>query len=229
MLRLAFLLVLLLLGTVPHPAHADITAEYYIWGIIGPTMKVQVADNGNARVEMGGHLAAIQRDGVLYLVRGDASGPFVLRKGEFDRIQAQLEDGALFPSEEMEGARIVEAGEEVVGGRRGTVLLLEGPEDRAQDQTQGPGRDMAFVVSPDPDLRPVGAVVAQIFGGTGMPGSAAPPAILADLHARGTLIRMWFMLRLERTHNEPIPPAAFDLPGPIVSGEEARARLGPAW
>lgn len=225
MRRLASFLLLLLLAILPHPALADITAEYYVWGPIGPTMKVQVADNGDARVEMGGHLAAIRRNGVMYLVREDARGLFVLRKDEFDRIEAQLERerGPLFSDAEMEGARIVEAGEETVGGRRGTVLLIQEPGERAD------AREMAFVVSRDLDLRPVGEVVAQVFG---RPGSPIPmPALdhVADIFARGTLIRMWVLLRLERTSGERIPPTAFDLPGPIVSGEEARRRLGPAW
>lgn len=219
----AFLLLSLLLGALPQPAHADITAEYYVWGVIGPTMKIQVADNGNARVEMGRHLVAIRRDGVMYLVRGDERGLFVLPEDEFRRIEAQLERerGPLFPEMASQDARIVEAGEEIVGGRRGIVLLIEEADGRVSE------RDTAFVVSPDPDLRPVGEVVAGIFGRSG--GTAAMPGPLADIHARGTLIRMWFMLRLERTSNEPIPPAAFELPGPVVGGEEARLRLGPAW
>lgn len=225
MLRLAALLAVLVLVALPRPAHADITAEYYVWGPIGPTMKVQVADNGNARVEMGGHLTAIQRDGVLYLVRADDAGSFVFRKDEFDRIEAEMLDPDLFPTERAQGVRIVEAGEETVGGRRGIALFLEEPGDPARDQE----RDQAFVVSPDDDLRPVGALVAQIWGGPMTPGALPRLQLMADIHARGTLIRMPLLLRLERTNNEPIPPAAFELPGPIVSGDEARARLGRAW
>jgi hypothetical protein len=172
---------------------------------------------------MGGHLAAIRRDGVMYLVRGDAQGRFLLREDEFERIEAQLqrERGPAFPEADIRGASIVEAGEEVVGGRRGIVLLIREADGRVNAQ------DMAFVVSPDPELRPVGEIVARIFGRA--PDSFPLSNLIADLHARGTLIRMWFMVRLERTSREPIPPGAFDLPGPIVSGEEARRRLGPAW
>lgn len=225
MRRLAPFMLWLLLATLPQPALADITAEYYVWGPIGPTMKVQVAHNGDARLELGGHLAAIRRNGVMYLVRGDRRGPFVVRKDEFDRIEAQLERdrGPLVSDAEMEGARIVEAGEETVGGRRGTVLLIQGPGERGGDP------ETAFVVSEDPDLRPVGEVVGQFFGGPGGPIPMPGLDRIADIFARGTLIRMWVLLRLERTSSERIPPTAFDLPGPIVSGEEARSRLGPAW
>lgn len=223
MRRLALFLLLLLPAIAPAPARADITAEYYVWGVIGPTMRVQVAAGGNARVEMGGRLAAIRRDGVMYLLRSDARGQFLLREDEFNRIEAQLQrdQRSPVPEADLRGVGIVEAGEEVVAGRRGIVLLIREADGRVNRQ------DMAFVVSRDADLAPVGEIVAAIFGRAreGFPLSN----LIADLHARGTVIRMWSLLRLERTSSEPIPPGAFDLVGPILGGDEARRRLGRAW
>lgn len=225
MRRLVFFLTMVVLGALAQPAHADITAEYYVWGIIGPSMKVRVAVNGNARVEMNDHPVAIRRDGVTYLVREDEQGPFVLRKDEFDRIETQIGEDPDFAADAagFDEVMIVEAGEEIVGGRRGTVLLLATPGEPAGSA------EMAFVVTQDPDLMPVGPVVAEIFGSVTGLGQNPVSDTIADIHARGTLIRMWFMIRLERTDDEPIPASAFDLPGPIVNGEEARARLGAAW
>lgn len=222
---LVSILLALLFAIAPDPARADITAEYYVWGPIGPAMKVQVADNGDARVEMGGELVAIRRDGVMYLVREDSRGLFLLRMDEFERIEAQLnrERGPLLPDGDLDGTVIVEAGEETVGGRRGTILVFQTPGEDPSPP------DMAFVVSQDPDLRPVGEIVAMVFA---RPGGLSPMPIraaIAEIFARGTLLRMWTLVRLERTNSEAIPRTAFDLPGPIVSAEEARRRLGPAW
>ena len=52
---------------------------------------------------------------------------------------------------------------------------------------------------------------------------------IREIFARGTLIRMAFLVRLERTSRDPVPATAFELPGPELNGEEAEARLGPAW
>jgi hypothetical protein len=208
------------------PAQADITADYYVWGPIGPTMKVQVSDSGDARVEMGGHLAAIRRNGIMYLVRADEQGTFVLTFAEFERIEASLMDEQSWPAEiaSVGNATIVEAGTEVVGGRTGTVLLF--PDEGGRTGSA----EFAFVVSGDADLRPVGAVVATIFGrGPSTPMPAPVRRLVDQVHARGTLIRMWFMLRLTGTSSERIPPEAFELPGPVLTADEAYARLGHAW
>lgn len=208
------------------PARADITADYHAWGPIGPAMKVQVADSGDARVEMGGQLVAVRRDGVTYLVRHDDRGRFVLTIDEFERIEAGLTREDPLPDELAAAgdATLVEAGTEVVAGRTGTVLLFADEGGRA-----GPS-ELAFVVSADADLRPVGSVMARIFGGgAAMPMPAPIRALLAEVDRRGTLIRMGFMLRLAGTSRERIPAAAFELPGPVVTGDEAHARLGRAW
>lgn len=219
-------IAMLLWAVASRPAQADITADYYVWGTIGPTMKVQVADNGHARVEMGGHLVAIRRDGITYLVHTDEQGAFVVTADEFARIEASLTPNEPFAAESdmVRGARIVEAGTEMVGGRTGRILLVQGEGDQAQSP------EFAFVVSDDADLRPVGSVIAMIFGTPGaMPMASPVRGLIEQIHARGTLIRMWSLLRLTGTSSEPIPAAAFDLPGPILTGDEAYARLGRAW
>jgi len=225
MRSLTLSLLILVLALLAQPAHADITANYHVWGPLGPTMKVQVAENGDARVELGGGLAGIRRGGVMYLVREDAAGSFVLRHDEFQRIEAQQPPHpaltALMP--DLRNASIVEAGEETVGGRKGIILLMKDEAGQTGDS------EMAWVVSPDPDLRPVGSIVATFFGAAAPFLGGAFADVIRAVHDRGALIRMWFMLRLEETTDEPIPASAFDLPGPILSGEEAKARLGPAW
>ena len=224
--RLWLSIAAFLWAVAAEPAQADITADYYAWGPIGPTMKVQVSDSGDARVEMGGQLAAIRRNGIMYLVRADDQGTFVLTYDEFVRIEASLMDEDSWPAEvaSVGNATLIEAGTEVVGGRTGTVLIV-------QDESAGTdSSEFAFVVSDDADLRPVGEVVAAIFGrGASTPMPALVRRLEEQVHARGTLIRMWFMLRLTGTSNERIPPEAFELPGPVLTGDEAYARLGRAW
>ena len=224
------LLVASLLSTAgAEPARADITAHYYVWGPIGPEMKVQVSDGGDARVEMGGHLAAIRRNGIMYLVREDDQGAFVLTADEFERIEARLEEENPLPPElaAITEGIIVEAGTEVVAGRMGRVLLVR-DEDGRTDSPEA--AEMAFVVSDDADLRSVGPVVVRIFGrGAAMSPAPGMQQIIDQVHARGTLIRMWFMLRLTGTSSKRIPAGAFELPGPVLNGDEAYARLSRAW
>ena len=218
-------LTLLLTGATA--ARADITAEYSVYGprALGRSMIVEVADNGDARILMhDGETVAIRRDGILYLVRRDAQGSFVLTFDEFARTEARLEreSGAPIEFPELPPARVVECGTETVAGRRGVVLTLLGP-----DETEC-APDFAFVMTSDPDLAPVGPLVAAISAGLG-PEPIFPWADqLREIFARGTLIQN-FMLRLERTSDARIAPDAFELPGPVLSGDEARARLGPAW
>jgi hypothetical protein len=137
---LARFLVPVLVAALPVPIHADITAEYYAWGPIGPTITVQVADNGDARVEMGGHLAAIRRDGVMYLVREDAQGVFVLRQDEFDRVEAGRWTGleaALPELGDFPSAQVVKRGTEEVGGYQGIVLEFGESPAKGQPVTNG--------------------------------------------------------------------------------------------
>jgi hypothetical protein len=222
MRRLAWLSLPLFLAW-SNAARADITAEYSVQGprALDLSMIVEVADNGDARILMhDGETMAIRRDGILYQVHRDAQGSFVLTWEEFARIQAQVEreSGPTWP--EAPPARIVECGTDTVAGRQGVVLTMQGPDET--DCSRG----LAFVVNSDADLAPVGPLVAAMFGG---PGLETVPyiALLREIYLRGTLIRN-FMLRLERTSDARIPPAVFELPGPVLGGEAARARLGPA-
>jgi hypothetical protein len=223
-MRWAGLLIVLASLLWARSAQADVTAHYYVWGPLGPSMSIAVADNGDARIQIRGKTVAIRRGGVDYLVRGDASGPFVLRADEFARIEARKlrEHGGLPGVPDTASARIVEYGIETVGGREGRILQLE-EEGKASSDTH-----FAFVVNSDSDLAPVGPLVAMLFGAK---SHDIDPALdlFRDVTSRGTLIRMAFMLRLERTSDQPIAPAAFALPGPEVSGEEAERRLGRAW
>jgi len=207
------------------PAQADIIADYYVWGPLGPSMRVEASDNGDARIQMHDEIVGIRRGGIFYLVRRDAQGSFAIREDEFARVEArrQSETGGLpAPPFDLSTVRLVERGRETVGGHEGAVLVLEAPGEPASDGS------FAFVVSSDSDLAPIGPVVAKIFGiGVGSPFPMGDQ--VDEILARGTLIRMAFMLRLERTSHESIPEGAFELPGPILNGDEAEARLGRAW
>src|SRR5688572_16850589 len=159
-MRGAGLLVFLASLLWARPAQADVTAHYYVWGPLGPSMSIAVADNGDARIQIRGKTVAIRRDGVDYLVRGDASERFVLRADEFARIEARKlrEMGGLPEVPDMGPARIVEHGVETVGGREGKVLLLGEEGKTASDTSFG------FVINSDSDLAPVGPLIAMFFG-----------------------------------------------------------------
>ena len=120
------LLLFLTLLAWGHRVQADVIADYYVWGPIGPSMRIEVSDHGNARIQMRGETVAIRRDGIFYLVRRDEHGSFVILEEEFARIEARKlrEMGDVPELTDMPSARLVERGVETVGGREGIVLLL---------------------------------------------------------------------------------------------------------
>jgi|GEM_PF-5682757 len=230
MRRITGFLLLLLLASV-QTARADITAQYHLWGVIGPILKVEVAENGNARVSMRHGTALIRRDNILYHVESDDQGTFLVREEDFRSYHRRvIAEGGLpeLPPMQAGDLEIVELGLETVGGREGKVMAVQPRGQPLGEAERKELRQFATVISSDPDLAPVGPLVTSIFGGDlleGLPGMKDIFAKMREISERGAPIRIGWFLALETTSNEPIPATAFDLPGPVVSGEEAAIRL----
>jgi hypothetical protein len=222
--------VLLMVAAV-QPARADITAEYRLWGVIGPVFKVEVANNGNARVQLRHGTAVIRRDGILYHVQRDADGAFLIPNPDFTAYHRRItaEAGAPdLPALPDAALEIIELGTEKVGGRTGMVLGVSERGRTLPEAERNEMRPFAVVISQDRDLAPVGPLVNGVFGAEiagALPGAADVMGRMREIYQRGTPIRIAWFLMLERTSNRAIPAEAFDLPGPVLTGEQAERRL----
>lgn len=214
-------------------AVADVTAHYQT--LAGtPLMTVQANDRGDSRLSYGNQTVVIIRDGVGYLVSADPTGIYVVRQEDAmaaleEAISAMADDSDLPDiSEAVNRYPPTESGTETVGGRIGTVWLLE-PRAAGTDH----GEDM--VISTDPALTPIGRAIARRFeedaagisifvGPDGVSGSF-PPEVMAILQ-RGTLLRLGSWVRLHSIEEGPIPDSVFALPAEPLTREQFMARIG---
>lgn len=214
------------------PATADITATYGVSGGRLPNMVIRVNDRGDSRTTTGNQMAVLTVGGETYIVMADLNGLFAVRQGDVMTAFSDLVAGQspeLASSDETSGAHspsyeIVEAGTETVGGREGTVLSV---------RREGQDPDIAdrYVVSRDPRLAPIGAVLARQFSAStnAMRGVADVTgfwAYIADIFARGTVIRFGNLFRLESVDEGEIPSSEFALPETILTRDEFAARMG---
>lgn len=203
------------------PAQADITARFAQTS--RPPMVVEVRDNGDSRITVNDGFY-LRRDGAAYMILSDTRGTFAARQEDFVALIRELMGAApeLQPPGDSQ-VSLGRQGEETVGGRRGTRFRLKFVGSANPEET------LDVVISDDPELAPVGrAMEAQLApllsaSMTGTPGLFQG---LADLMARGTVIRFGFLWELESVATGPVDAAAFELPGPVLSGEALRERLG---
>src|SRR3569623_1651237 len=221
-------LQLLLTGAA---ALADTTATYDV-GRGFMTMKVEVADNGAARMSQtvaqanavarfgyftpeGGAYMAWQQDGQWMVA-------------SFDDITAVMAEAAAkqgvgtadAPAAPDREYRWVERGAETDGGRSGTRFVQEKP-----DGTES-GLDVG--ISPDPDLAGIGKLFERSFkastnGLARIMGSA--PAMtrgFAPLLERGTLIRMGHVTVLTAVDHARVDPETLKLPAAPLSRDRVR-------
>jgi hypothetical protein len=205
---------------------ADVTARY-----VNPdglfVMTVEADDKGDSRISQGNQYAVLTRGGVAWLLLADLSGVYAVRQEDWLAVTLAKVRGAMpHPPDfhDTQQYEIVAGGAERVGGRSGTLWSL-------QEHGKPPSTVFQFVISDDPDLAPVGrAFAAQFFASASGMGSmiGSVPAFAAkanEIFAKGTVIRMGHMLRLESVSKDPIPAADFALPAVILSREQYAARL----
>jgi len=165
----------------------------------------------------------VTRDGVMYMVLNDAQGSFVVRQQDFMALMAELL-GVGGRSEAPAGGNrvaIVQTGSETLAGRAGTVFRLSPP--------QHPADSVELVISADPELAPLGPAMAGHLApffetiGRATPGLSAA---MVELMARGTLIRLGDLWRLDSVVIAPVAPSAFALPSAPIDREALAARLG---
>jgi hypothetical protein len=226
------------------PARADVTARYAMGPEPNsmPAMVVEVNDRGDSRVVMGNAMAVLTLDGVTYLLMADLRGTFVARQDDAiamvaEQARALMSSQASTRSHETPPPRLsgpdagtVQGGTETVGGRTGTIWWLRTGREASPT-------DMDFVVCTDPDLAPVGRVLAQqLAASRSAAGQMIGPEItngrgglfdgIVAIFERGTVIRWSRLYRLESVDSHPISASEFVLPSAPLTRAQLEARLG---
>ena len=122
--------------------------------------------------------------------------------------------------------RLAERGEESVGAWHGARFAIE------QVGAHNPALDTIWVASSDPALAEANRAMTRLFEvqfrivSTVFPFPPEMPAIMRQLAERGMPLRMRMTdtYRLESVDAAPVPAGRFDLPGPVLTREQLRAR-----
>jgi hypothetical protein len=221
------LLLTTLCALAPATARADTTLRYVPELEGGLGLVIEADARGHVRAEGSGGLVLIIRDGVTYMVVGHE-----------DHAVARIEDAAAVATE----AR----------ARRPSSLVSPRPPARYTVSAHGPQSvgqraGIAYsltasppipgatfndiVISTDPALIPLGHSFAQVVGAQTLLFEAAlgvgdvdGDRAAMDVLSRGLLLRMVGNYHLESLATDPIPASRFDLPGPLLTRDQLRAR-----
>ncbi|MBN8810485.1 MULTISPECIES: hypothetical protein [unclassified Sphingomonas] len=217
------------LALAPLPALADMTARY---GVDGKELVVEADEGGNSRVELAGKFAIVRRDGADYVVLYGKTGPKVFELQAMAALfKAMLPKAAEAAKEKVEFGLEAGPASATVAGRTGSVWLMR--------MLAGPGKDrkrhIEIVTSADPQLAPIGRIVARAadlaldFMAGFIPESTQFGTTARGLLAKGTLLRIQpvdsgvpgkIVFELRSVDTAAIDPKHFELPGPVASAEE---------
>ncbi len=216
--RFAILMIILvsLVGSVG-PAHADIRATYR--NAEGATITVDVADNGNSRIDFSGQpFFLIIREGVSYIAYRPPATPFVARTNDLQTLISERAGPLNYP---MTHQALVERGTFAVAGRTGRAFWLNIPEPQTRP---------VFVLSTDPALAPLRLPMAEqmdfSFDSIRMTNGEIPSVMLQmrrELDAGAPLIFVGYFL--ERVTHDRVDEARLALPSEPVSMDQLRAGI----
>jgi hypothetical protein len=225
--RLLIGLCLLLFAS---PAHADMTAIYKSPSkTFDMTMTVEIADDGRVRYQMSvGNTYGLVIDDIDYFVQVDPQGPIVQRVSDLMTVQKEAIAGFLDKVPQPpknEGPELIEVGKVTIHGREGRAYIYT-------SQRGSKGAAPVAVISDDPNLAPLGRVMANQFSKSmtmmgGMVGHAPSMATEMDkiLHT-GTAISFSGM-ELTTVNDAKIDPKRFDLPAEPLTLDQIRQRMKP--
>ncbi|NIJ21860.1 hypothetical protein FHS95_003571 [Sphingomonas naasensis] len=206
----------------PLPAAADVTARYQLGS---EELSVEVDDGGDYRVELAGQFMLLRRAGAEYVVIFQQSEPCVVERQAFlDLVAAKLRSDTPRSLATQQNLALAKVGDEAVGGRRGT-LWTAGIDKPGANKIEA-------VMSADPDLAPVGKILAgTVDSALRAFGDVLPMANLGDtmreLFAKGTPLRFVLMaeVRLKSVSTTAIDAARFALPGPVIDASTLDSKL----
>jgi hypothetical protein len=181
---------------------------------------VQIGDNGESRVTVT-EAAYVTTGGIVYMIMSDAHGQFVVRQDIFLGLMDEMLR-ATPPATRANDSRlaIAESGTETIAGRTGALFRISMPGN--------PSDAFEIVVSADPELAPLGRAMMALlipFSTTMSRETPGFAAALSSVLARGTVLRLGPLWRLESIDSAPVPQSAFALPGAPLSRDELLARL----
>jgi hypothetical protein len=224
--RLALRVLILLLALIPATATAGIRAVYTSgWG---SNDIIEIADNGDMRIESNSGLDLVVRDGELYTIENRLTGPIVTRGEDlFAVLRERARNIAPWKDEPGTELTIVSEGSTIVNGRRGTPYFMRYGHHPREAQP-------IVVMSDDPALKPLGRAMGLVLrirmerGATKADdGSRSSQSIframVALVEAGGPLAVSDDELRSFET--VPIAPERFTLPAEPETREALRARL----
>lgn len=230
--RLAIVAAIAVLGTAS-PAAADVTVRYAPGREGGQALVIEADDQGRVRAEGGRGQLIIIRDGEIYMTPPTEEDVFAARLEDFFAVGAELFNRML-----GEGLRVTrptgyglnERGPEMVGAWRGTLYSID-PEGAADGPGSAP-EGLELVVSSDPALAPATRATSQVFTALirtfALAFGGAPADLSAhaqDVLGRGAVLRLDRQFRLESVAEGPVAATRFDLPGPVLSRDQLRARM----
>jgi hypothetical protein len=218
---LRLILAVLLLAGLPAAARADMKATY-----LQPrrfdTAIVEVADNGDSRLQFSGQRWRLQSvGGEYYAIYELLQATRVVRLRDLRQLLEERRPALPNPPI-LSGLRLVQRGTASFAGHRGTAFFFQEPGGAE------PVSIPMLVVSADPALAPLGRPIALQMDfailGYHLAGTPIPPIFLAVREALGSGTPLsFFTLELQSIERIPIDPARFRLPAPPVTMEELRA------
>jgi hypothetical protein len=213
------------------PAAADVTIHYAPVAPSEHALIVEADGQGRMRAETNPGQFIYMRDGNVFVVTPGEDQPTVSRLDDFLVVAAEAAS-AYRQSHPMHGTppqmriRLSERGEESVGGWHGARFAIE------QIGPHNPEFDTIWVASDDPALAEASRIMTRLFQAEIRIYATVfsfPPelrTIMQQLADRGMPLRMRMTdtYRLESVGTDPIPASRFELPGPVLTRDQLRAR-----
>jgi hypothetical protein len=215
---------------VSAPAAADITLRYATEPPSDRVLLIEADGQGRIRAEIAPGQLLIRRGGEIFVVTPGEEGPNVSRLDDFLVIATEMGHAyeASHPIRTPPPAlhyRLTERGPEAVGTWQGTRIAVE------QIGSRDPAAATEYVVSTDPALAEAGRIANWFFETQGRIQATILRfdreelmTLLRQLIARGTPLRVSGQYRLQSIGADLVPATRFDLPGPVLSRQQLRAR-----
>ena len=214
-------------------ADAGLRAVYFDAGK-AKQLQIDVADNGSARIaELGSADYGLLIGGEFYVINIEDGKPTVARlkdvatamdkvlppifKGLFDKASAAMPKTRL---------TVEPGGPGSAGGRDGRIYHVKGMDSGE------PGKVTDFLISDDPELKPVGAALEQFMNAAMVPAAPLIGAMAAEMIAEtrtifalGTPIDAGGRFRLDSAAKADLPAEAFALPAKPQTVEQLVAAM----
>ena len=219
------------------PSEAGIRATY-----VGSTVKngqsvpiamtFTVDDAGNDRIDTvyNGSLIGwlVHRDGDAWIIQKEKTGWVVMRQADFAAVSNERDMAMAGKSSDDGPYDIVDLGPATVAARAGETYGL-----RKRGDTSPVERAHQFVISTDPALAPLARALAREAAEMPRRRTSAGDNNIGlvprtvEILSRGGLLSRGDASKLDSVETVDVPATTFDLPGPVLSLDQVRARMAP--